>query len=307
MEILFVLLAGLCGATVNYCFRKNFEKHSSAKGYLSVCFFFSFAISFFFNPALSLHSFHFAMSFTGMFAGILSLLVATLTATALRRGPSGITFAFQNAACILPTFILFILFGPPYGFELTAPSLIGFSLLVVGLFLSAFKSGRDSLNTREANSFTKWVIATILVFFIQGFILALFQWRSLLLDPQIKRHLLIPWSCTAEEDAWFMPGFFLVPLLFQALSFILTEQRWISKGELLLGSIAGALNGVSTFYLLLATKVASPETRPLLFPLFAVTVILLSSLWSKYFYEEPIHWTGLILCIAGVLVAGLKF
>jgi hypothetical protein len=305
MAILFVLLAGIFGSIVNYCFRKNFEKQSSAKGYLSLYFIFSFAISFLFYSNLSIDSFSTVMSSIGMFAGTLNLIMMLLVALALQVGPSGLTFAFQNSACIFPTLLLFLLFGSSYGFELTIPAITGFALLLTGLFLSARKSSQGNTNAHHANSFKKWVFIAISVFLIQGVILSIFQWRTLLLCPSTSPHFLIPWSCSSEEDTWFMPGFFLIPALFQTLSFGISERRWFSKRELLLGTAAGLFNGAGTFCLLGATKFASPEIRLILFPLFAVTVILLCNLWSSYFYKEPIEWKGMTLCLAGVFVAAL--
>lgn len=305
MAILFVILAGLFGSIVNYCFRKNFEKQASAKGYLSLYFIFSFAISFLFYSNLSIDSFSAVMSSIGMFAGSLNLVMMLLVALALQVGPSGLTFAFQNSACIFPTLFLFIIFGSTHGFELTIPSLIGFGLLLSGLFLSARKSSQNNTNAHQANSFNKWIMVAIAIFLIQGVILSIFQWRTLLMCPHASPHLLIPWTCSANEDTWFMPGFFLIPALFQTISFGLSERRWFSNRELLLGTTSGLFNGAGTFCLLGATKFAGPEVRMILFPLFAVTVILLCNLWSKYFYKEPIEWKGMTLCLAGVFIAAL--
>ncbi len=305
MAIIFVLLAGIFGSIVNYCFRKNFEKQTSAKGYLALYFIFSFAISFLFNSGLSFDSFSMVMSSVGVLAGSLNLLMMLFVAVALRIGPSGVTFAFQNSAAIFPTLFLFLLFGRSYGFDLTTASMIGFTCLLIGLFLSARKTSQGSTNALHKKSFTQWIILAISVFLIQGLILSIFQWRTLLLCPQANPHVLIPWSCSKLEDSWFMPAFFLIPALFQTISFWLSERRWFTKRELMLGTAAGLFNGSGTFCLLLATKFAGPEARMILFPLFAVTVILLCNLWSKYFYREPIEWTGLTLCLAGVFIAAL--
>jgi hypothetical protein len=298
MGLLYVFIASVLAASVNLCLRKNLEKQPSAQGYLAIYFFFSLAVSFLLRE-VKLESFSFVMGASGTAAGLLNFLMMTLTALSLKNGPSGLTFAFQNCASILPTIILFLLFGSAFSFNLTLPVLIGFILIAIGLFLSSkMQKEAPAANTR----FSRWILFVISIFLLQGIILSLFQWRCLLLTDQPLSHPLIPWRCTAENEAWFMPGFFLIPTLLQAVLFFASEKRLFTSRETLLGTIGGVLNGGATYFLLLSAKVASPHERMILFPFFAVSVIFLCNLWGKKLYQEKIYWPGMALCFAGVFI-----
>lgn len=301
MSLIFILLAAIFAASVNFCLRKNLEYQKSAQGYLALYFVFSFIVALIFRMDFDLGSFNLAVSSIGVISGILNLLMMLMTALALRAGPSGLTFAFQNSGSMVPAFLLFILFGTSFGFNLGLPVLIGFSCLALGLFIS-MRTGPSSQTT---HSFGKWIALAIGILLIQGTILSIFQWRSLLLSYPAGSHFLLPWSFSTKEDSWFMPGFFIVPAFVQSIVFFVTERRWFSSKEALLGIIAGILNGGATFCLLMAARENSPAIRPILFPLFAVSVILLCNLWGKYFYQERIHWKGMTLCLAGVFIGSL--
>lgn len=301
MSLIFVLLAGIFGAAVNYCLRKNFEHQRSAQGYLSIYFIFSFLIALVLRFEINMQSFSWVMGSIGVVAGMLNLLMMFLVARALQLGPSGLTFAFQNSSSMFPALFLFFLFGRSFGFELHLPLIIGFCCLVLGLFHS---SRKESLS-KDPSRFATWALLAIAIFFVQGIILSIFQWRTLLLEVPKESHCLIPWTCSIQEDAWFMPGFFFVPAIVQTVIFYFSERRGLSSREIYLGTIAGILNGAATFCLLMATKDASESFRPILFPIFAVTVIFLCNLWGKRFYQEPIDWKGMSLCLAGVLIGSL--
>ncbi len=231
-------------------------------------------------------------------------MMMLLIAYAVQIGPSGLTFAFQNSASMVPAFFLFFLFGASFGFHLQWPLIIGFIFLTAGIFLSLIQEKNSASFLTSASHFGKWLLVAVAIFLIQGLILSIFQWRSLLLQFP-KSHVLIPWACSIQEDMWFMPGFFLVPALVQSVRFYLSERRWFYYKEIFLGIIAGLLNGGATFCLLMATRDPGLKFRPVLFPLFAVTVILLCNLWGKKFYQERLDWRGVVLCLAGVLISSL--
>ena len=306
MSLMLVLIAALLAAGVNFCLRKNFERQRSANGYLALYFVFSFLISFAFRRNFDLHSFSAVMISVGMVAGILNLLMMCLVARALKIGPSGLTFAFQNSGSMFPSLLLYILFGRAFGFNFDIPLWIGFLCVGTGLFLSVWKpkgNAKEVLTESKLPSRTLlWVVLALAIFAIQGIILSIFQWRSLLLEYPAKCHFLLPWTCSAQEDLWFAPAFFLLPALLQSLFFGFSERRWLSQREFILGTIGGLLNGGSTFCLLLATRYAGSGFRPILFPLFAVGVIFLCNLWGKKFYQEPIEWKGLLLCMSGIFI-----
>jgi len=237
------------------------------------------------------------MSLTGCVGGILIFFMMRLIARALQLGPFGLTFAFQNSGCVLPILLLVFLFGRSYGFSLTTYALIGLSCVIIGMF---FLSRSNELTSNV--SIKKWLGMALIIFFIQGFVLFLFQWRCLLFVYPANSHPLIPWNCGVEQDIWFMGGLYLMPALLQAFQFGWSERRWFSRREAALGISGGVLNGGSTFCLINATKFASGTESTILFPLFSVGVIVLCSVWGWKINHEKINWIGLLLCIAGVIV-----
>ncbi len=305
MALIFVLVAAIFAAATNLCLRKNFEFSKSAKGYLSLYFIFSFLISFAFRSDLDISSFSPVMASIGVISGLLNLLMMLLVARAVQIGPSGLTFAFQNSGSMLPSLLLFFLFGAPFGFKLPLTLLLGFFCVFAGLFLSVRSDKKPTDFGISSVHFRQWIFFAILVFLMSGLILSIFQWRSLLLTPNSQTHCLIPWSCSLQEDLWFMPGFFFVPTLVQSAIFYFSEKRWFTSKEMLLGFLGGVFNGSATFFLLLATRITTQNFRPILFPLFAIAVIFLCNLWGKKIYQEPIEWKGLLLCLAGVFIGSL--
>lgn len=300
MSILYVIFAACLAAGVNYCLRKNFEFQKSAQGYLVFYFVCSLGISFLLRD-VELKSFSPIMFSTGIVAGTLNFIMMLLVSYSLRLGPSGLTFAFQNSASVLPSLVLFFLFGSTFGFDLSIPMIIGFACIIGGLFLSAWMQKESMSTGRE--KFLKWCLLVCLVFLIQSVILSLFQWRCLLLPEYTAQSSLVPWKCSMEEEAWFMPGFFLIPAILQALCFGIIERRKVGFHELFLGITGGILNGAATFFLLLATHDAGAHEKAILFPLFAVGVIFICNLWGKILYGEKIYWLGTALCFAGIFVS----
>ncbi len=300
ISFVIVLLAALFAAIVNFCLRKNSEFQKSPRGYLALYFVVSFLTSFIFHE-LNFRSISYKIGAIGIAAGLLNLLMMLLIARAVQIGPSGLTFAFQNSASMFPALFLFFVFGKSFGFTMHANLIVGFCLLTIGLFLLV----RKEKISIKSFPFKNWLVLAIGILLIQGIILSIFQWRTLLLECPAQNHLLIPWNCSIAEDRWFMPGFFLIPAVMLLVSFFFRERRWFSSRELLLGIIAGIFNGGATFCLLLATRVANPNFRPILFPLFACAVIFLCSLWGKKYYREPIEWGGMAICLVGVLIGSL--
>lgn len=304
MALIYAFLASLLASGVNFCLRKNLEKQKSAQGYLSSYFLFSLIVSFFFGEVTIPSSFSLLMSSIGTLAGILNFIMMILLAYCVKLGSSGLTFAFQNSASVFPALLLFFLFGESFGFELTNAALVGFGLIILGLFLS---TRIEKNHFRNRSRFLKWVALILAVFLIQGTLLVLIQWRTLLFTDHQEGHFLIPWRSSLADDYWFLPGFFFLPTILQLFLFACLERRWISLREFYLGATGGVLNGGATALLFLSTKVAHPIEKMILFPLFSVSVIFLCNLWGRKIYREKIYWPGIVACLLGVLICSLKF
>jgi drug/metabolite transporter (DMT)-like permease len=305
MTPVYLISSACLAAFANFFFRRNLEKGGTSSAFLSLYFLASLILSFAFNHTLLMTKFSPVMTLLGCFSGFLNFMMLTLTAKSFELGPPGLTLTFQNASCIFPGLLLCLLFGPSFGFFLTPWLIVGFIFIVLGLYLSSRTYGklsREAASVSSKTNFNLWLLSVISVMLLQGLILTLFQWRVLLFNCDESAHWLIPWSCLAEEDVWFIPAFFMVPALSQLFFFWKNERRKFSLSEMIYGLISGGLNCVCTVLLLLATKTVGTLKKEMLFPLFTISVILLCNIWGMKIYKEKVNWVGIIFCILGVLI-----
>ena len=240
-----------------------------------------------------MHSWSPTLLCIGAVAGLMNVGLMLLVSEALRSGPSGLTFAFQNASSIFPNVILVLLFGASFGFVTTLLQIVGMCFVLLGLFMAS--------STDEAKISKKWIIYVLGSFVLQIAILTLFQWRCLLFTCADQTHALIPFSVLETEDAWFMPGFFGAALLSQ----LVVQKETVQTGNVIYGSLGGVANALSTYFLLTATKWALPLEKGIIFPLFAVSVIVICNIWGYKIYRERVNIPALIFCVVGILVAGV--
>lgn len=304
MAFLWIFAASVTGAIVNLFTKRNLERIGSAQGYLVIYFFFSLISALFIHPQVFHISFSWEMFLIGALAGFLNFLMMLFLTQALKFGPPGITFAFQNAGAILPGALLFFLFGKAFGFVMT-PTLIGGLICVLaGLFWAPYTKGVPK-DEEQFPSFKKWILFALATFAAQGLALSLFQYRCLLLHLHSTQHALVFAICEPQADLWFMPGLFITATTLNAAYFFYREKRGFRLPELFYGLGSGFLNGVGTYSLLFAALLAKPLERGVIFPLFAILVIFFSSLWAKKLYQEKVNWKAIFLCMLGILIASL--
>jgi hypothetical protein len=209
----------------------------------------------------------------------------------LKNGPSGLTFAFQNASAIFPGLLLFLTLGSQFGFSCSLLQILGMICVLIGLFLGANSNNKISY---------RWLKYALTCFGLQIINLTLMQLRCVLFDCEQKGWL--NFGVSEMDDIWFMPGLFGAALLMQSLLFF-KERRKLKKRELFCGSLGGVANFLSTLLLLLATKEAGPFEKSILFPAFAVAAMILCNLWAKVLYQEDFNFKSNFLCSAGILIA----
>jgi len=242
-----------------------------------------------------------AMALIGMAVGISNVTLMLLMSLALKSGPASPTFAFQNASSVFPGLILFLVFGPAFGCSFSMAQLFGLVLVIVGLLFAA----RGNQNVQQQFSINKkWLFYALGCFLVQMSALTLMQWRCLLYASDIPMHPLIFTRVTESDDLWFMIGFFGSAFLLQ-LILLINQKTPVQKQELVYGSFGGLANGASTYFLLLATKFALPLEKGILFPCFAVCVIVLCSLWARFLYKERFNVLSNSFCSFGILVGTL--
>lgn len=285
--------AAASASLANLFFRKSSLKQD-VHGYLFCYYLISFLSTFAFYPSLTKIPFSPFLLAAGVFVGILNVLLMQVLSISLKYGPAGLTFAFQNASSIFPNALLFLIFGAAFEFIVTPYQVLGMSFVLLGLYFASWQDQPLHLSSR-------WFKWTVLGFLLQMFILTFLQWRCLLFS-HFENHLLIPFHFEESCDAWFMLGFLGGALLLQALIF-LYRQRFLKKSELIFGSLGGLTNGVGTYLLLLATRGALPAEKGLIFPGFAVSVILLCNLWGYMLYREEMNYKANALCLLGIIIA----
>jgi hypothetical protein len=308
MAIFLVIISAIFAASASLCTKKNLEKVGTSQGYLVIYFLFSLVATFFSFIGIIHTPFNPPIFAVGAITGILIFIMMIMLPKALQHGPAGITFAFQNASSVMPSLLLFFLFGSAFHFALTPFTIIGILLIITGLILSAFPqifSEMHKKNPHLKHAFTSskmWGFYITLVFILQAIIFSIFHWRSLLIESD-QSHSLLFVSSSLEADLWFLPGSYIMATLLNALVFLF-EKRGFKKSELIFGAIGGSLNGTVTYFLLWAVDIATVE-KPILFPLFAISVILFCSFWGKRLYKETINWVAISLCILGIFLATL--
>ncbi len=299
-SLVFSLLAAGCTSLSSLFFRKNADSStasSSPSGYLVLFYFSSFILSFLLYPDIWQVNINLIILIIGGCVGLLSSTLMLLTSRALKQGPAGLTFAFQNASAIFPGLILFLFLGSDFGFSCSYLQLAGMALVLFGLFLGAKK---ESANYPQTSS--KWLKYALACFMVQILALTFIQARCILFDCGEMGGLFSDFTFTEVDDVWFMPGQFGASFIMQTVIF-LRENKKFQKSEVIYGCSGGIANFSSTCLLLLATKLAIPFEKGILFPCFAVASMILCNLWANRLYNEKFNLKTNALCSCGIFMA----
>lgn len=299
-SLVFSLLAAVCTALSSLFFRKNANNASpnhSANGYLVLFYLFSFLLSFFISSEIWKVNVNLIILALGACVGLLNSTLMILTSQALKLGPAGLTFAFQNASAVFPGMILFLLLGSDFGFSCSYLQFAGMALVLCGLFLGAKKA---SANHPKASF--RWLKYALICFLVQILALTFIQARCVLFDCHDTGRIFSNFSITESEDVWFMPGQFGVSFIIQTIMFLRENKNFQIK-EVMYGSLGGIGNFLSTYLLLLATKLALPFEKGILFPCFAVASMILCNIWANRLYNETFNFKTNILCAFGIFMA----
>jgi hypothetical protein len=286
------LLASTFAALSSLLFRKNCDHldNQSPSGYLLLFYSLCFTSAIAFNFDIWTSKVNWTIVALGALVGSLSSLLMLVTSRALQHGSSAITYAFQNASAVFPGLILFVVLRKEFGYSCSNTQIIGITFVLFGLFL-----GVKNESGSKRNPSSKWLTYVLCMFVLQASALTLIQGRCLLFNTDFG---LFP----ETDDVWFMPGQFFSAFIIQLMLF-LKEKRGLRLVETLYGSLGGIANYTSTALLLFATKCALPHEQSILFPCFAVSVIILCNFWSNRFYKEPFNYKTNALCSFGIFLA----
>lgn len=301
LGIQLMLLAGACVALSNFCMRKSVDAGGSSKAFLMVQLFLTFIVAILLNPVRSGdYSWSLSMGMFGLVGGLVLAFMMFCLGKAVESGPSSLSFAMLSSSTVMPILFMVILFGASFGFKYNIFNATG-SLLVVGGLLWA---GWETFSLGDKK---KWLMFAVLAFFLHAVFLVFMQWRALFVHFPGHEGLFLSFDANAARSQWFMPMVFLAASFVQIIIYILRQKKWPTQAELFFGTLGGIANGIGTFLMIRSTEVSTTVEHAMIFPLFAVSVMLGCNLWGQFIYKERVNWKACSFCVLGVLIGTLDW
>lgn len=297
MGIFLVFIAAAFCAGSNFCMRRSLDRGGTTQAFLVMQMSFAFVLSVLIGPIkaadFSLHS---SMLILGIISGLVYSFMIGSLGKALERGPAGLTFSILSGATVMPAVVMAIFFGKDFGFSYTIWHAVG-SLLVLGGFFWAGRGLKDMKNLHS------WLFFAGSMFALHIALLVIFQWRALLLHSSHPEEIASWFTADRIKSEWFMALMYGTAAVCQAYIFLTKERRSLQSAEITNGVLGGVANGLSTFFLIWATEVATNLENAVIYPIFSVMIILFSNLWSQKIYQESVNWRACQICALGLLIA----
>lgn len=296
MAIFLMILAGACIALANLFMRKSIEYGGSAKGFLVFQMLLAFCVALLLNPIRTgQYACNSSIVGLGIIAGCLLALMLFCLGRSLETGPAGLTISVLNAATIVPAVVMFLVWGSSYGFPYTMWHAVGSFIVLFGLFMA----GKSALLLAN---WKKWLVFCSTMFVLHVLILILYQWRAFLLNMPHPEEIISFFTLEKIQSQWFTPVLFLTATIWQIGLFVRFEKRAPQRQEIAYGVLGGILNGLCTYFMIWATEIAAPLENAVIFPIFSVSTIVLSNLWSQKLYQESVNWRACQFCAFGLIV-----
>ena len=291
MGLMSALLAALFIAGSNLLMRRSIDSGGTTKAFLVIQMAVASLIACLMGPIKTgFYAINPSIVFLGLLTGLFLALMLYVLGKALEKGPPGLTFAVLSSATVMPGIVMALIFGVAFGFHYTIWHALGSCLVLAGLFWAGKGlQGMQHLKT--------WVILVSFLFVLHVLILAIYQWRAMLLH--------FPSSLFSKEDIksqWFMPMLYLGATIVELLIFFSSERRRVSLREWVYGCGAGVANCLCTFFLIQATELAKGLENAVIFPLFSIGTILISNLWGQHLYQEKVNWRACQICACGIII-----
>jgi hypothetical protein len=296
-----ILMAAAFVSLSNFCMRRSIDQGGSSKAFLVVQLGVVCCVAILLNPVKSgNYAWSSAMALLGVAGGVVLGLMMTALGKALESGPPGLTFAALNASTVMPSIVMALLFGSAFGHHYTLWNGIGSIFVVVALFWAAWQTETSSKRKR-------WGFYVSGAFLLHVLFLVFLNWRALLMRFKEQKGLLLSFDELSAHSQWFMPMVFLAAFLFQLASYFRTEKRKPYPKEIGYGLLGGIANGIGTYFMIYATEVATSLEHAMIYPLFAVTTIILCNLWGQLLYQEKVNWKANLLAVTGILIGTVKW
>lgn len=297
MGIFFALLAGLFMPLTNLTVRKSVDVGGTTKGYFVFQMLSSFLFAILFGPIVTgNYSISLPAALLGCAAGLILSLMLYFVGRSVEKGPPGFTFAILNSATVMPGLLMAILLGTKFGYAYNFWHAVGSILVLVGLFWGA--KGLDGMKDRK-----QWFLFVALMFTFHVLLLALYQWKGMLLSANRPDGVFAFFSIEQMQNECFTPFMFLTSGIAQLFIFLRGENnRAPLKGEVYYGFAGGLSNFLVTLFLLLAAQKANPLENAVIFPIFSVVGIILTNAWGQKLYQEDVNWRACQICAFGLIL-----
>ncbi|CAG8586280.1 6747_t:CDS:1 [Ambispora gerdemannii] len=290
----------------NYCMRRSIDEGESNKAFLVIQLMLVFPVAILLNPVRTKdYKFSHRMAVFAIITGTIFAFMQASLGKALEYGPAGLTFAVVSSAAVMPMIVMVSIFGRPFGFNYTICNGIGSVLVMLGLFWEA-KTEVNSV-TYDYNAIC-WLIFVTLAFILQVSVLVLMQWRALFIQfPFYREQLYLPFDAESAKSQWFMPIMFGTAALINLWIFIYTRNDHPTICEFLYGAFGGLSNSLGSFFMILATEIATPLEHAMLFPISSVEVMIMCNVWGQLLYGEQVNWLANACCVLGVLIGSFHY
>jgi hypothetical protein len=297
MQGILIAQGASAAAAISNVFLKRCSDQPNRHAILFYFFLSSLGAALITSPSIFSTPFSLTIFSLGLLVGLAILMLFTCLTKALACGPMGLTFVFQNGGALLTPVVLFLLFGPAFSCVFTPINALGMLLVFIGLFWSA----KDEVKRTSSS----WLWYSLGALFWQGFILCIYQYRVLIFNQaSLPAHPLLFFSSPIEADVWFMPGIFTMTTVVEGALFF-RNYTPLHKNHLFSSNASGFFNGLVAMLLLLSTWYGSPAEKAFLFPSFAASTMIASTLLGALLFHERIVWAGVILAALGVFVGTL--
>ena len=301
MGIQLMVIASLFITASNYCMRRSIDSGGSSKAFLMIQLFLVFLVAILLNPVRTgEYAWSSCMAYFGLAGGVVLAVMMIFLGKALEKGPPGLTFAALNASTVMPMVLMVMLFGAPFGYLYTLTNGLGSLLVVIGLFWAGWEAARSEKKMQ-------WASFVMGAFLLHVIFLVFMQWRALFINFPGENGLFLSFDVDDAKSQWFMPMVFCAAALIQIVVYLATQKRLPNRSETIYGVIGGIANGIGTFFMIWSTEVSSPLEHAMIFPIFAVTIILCCNVWGQWLYKEKVNWLANGCCLLGILVGTLDW
>lgn len=291
-----IILSGLLVALSNFCMRKSIDVGGTSKHFLMIQLTLVFFMAIFLNPIRTGHyTWSTSMFLFGLLGGAILTWMLSLLGKALECGPPGLTFVILNCSTVMPALVMLLFFGSKYGYVYTLYHALGSFLVVIGLIWA----GKEVVKKGKKG---KWLMLAGGAFICHVIFLVFMQWRALFIHYPGDDGLFLSFDVADAKSQWFMPAVFLAAAGFQWSRQFIGAKVPFKPKEVMWGTFGGIANGIGTFFLILATEVATGKEPAMIFPIYSVIIVIFTNLWGQLIYKEKVNWLANSLCVLGIII-----